>query len=340
MVLPAQDPGLLKQLPEIVRAYQRPDNRMAAIQVANSFVPFIGLWAASYWLLDVSIGLAVGIGFLNTVFLVRIFIIQHDCCHQSFTASRRLNDLIGQLCSLVSFIPYRYWTRSHQFHHRHNGLLCDERGIGEIYTMTVREFMALGRLGQWRYRLFRSFPVLFILGPPWYLLVQNRLPLIRLKGWESARRSLLLHDLALFVVYLLVATVLGWEALVYVHLPSLLGFAFTAMWFFYVQHQHERGYRASKGDWDFVRAAVQGSSYYRLPRVFNWITGDIGYHHIHHLNARVPNYQLARCQRENPILGQVATSLDFRQSLRCISNALWDEDRQRMISFKDLRRAC
>jgi omega-6 fatty acid desaturase (delta-12 desaturase) len=334
----ASDPSVLRELPGILRAYQRPDGRKAAIQVANSFLPFLTLWLASYQALGVSVWLAVAISVLNSVFLVRIFIIQHDCGHQSFTALRPLNNRIGHVCSLLTFIPFRYWTKSHQYHHRHNGLLCEQRDIGEIYTLTANEYQALGRLGQWRYRLFRSFPVLFLLGPPWYVLVQNRLPLIRLPGWEAARRSLLWHDLALLVGCMVVAGWLGWEALVFVHLPALLGFALTAMWFFYVQHQHEYGYRARPGEWNFERAALRGSSYYRLPRVFNWITGDIAYHHLHHLNPLVPNYELARCQRDNPILAQVASTVSFRQSLRCIAHALWDEDQQRMVSFEEWRR--
>jgi omega-6 fatty acid desaturase (delta-12 desaturase) len=334
----ALDPALLQQLPGIVRAYQRPDDRQAALQLANSFLPYLALWATSLALLEVSVWLAVAASLLNTAFLTRIFIIQHDCGHQSFTAHRRLNEGIGQLCSLLSFIPYRYWNQSHRFHHRHHGLLCEQRDIGEIFTLTVREFAALGRFAQWRYRLFRSAPVLFVFGPPWYLLVQNRLPLVRLPGWEGARRSLLRHDLALLVLWGGIGLGLGWEALVFVQLPALLGFALTAMWFFYVQHQHEHGYRARPGEWNFVQAAIQGSSHYRLPRVVNWITGDIGYHHLHHLNPLVPNYELARCQRENPVLAQVSRSMDFRQSLRCIAHALWDEDQHRMVSFREWRR--
>ena len=335
---PRCDQTLLEQLPAIVRAYQRPDGRKAAIQLLDTFLPFLSLWVAAYLLLDHSVGLALAIGMVNAMFLVRIFIIQHDCGHQSFTPSRKANDLIGQVCSLITFVPYRYWTRSHNYHHGHNGLLAEHRDIGDIHTLTVKEFSALGRLGKLRYALFRSVPVLFILGPPWYLLVQNRFPLVRLPGWEAARASLLRHDLALVGFYALLTAALGIEAFLWVQLPMLLVFAYIALWFFYVQHQHETAYKAPKDDWDFLRAAVHGSSHYRLPRLVNWFTGDIGYHHIHHLNPLVPNYELARCQLENPVLAQVANTIGFRQSLRCIFNKLWDEEQHRMISFREYRR--
>jgi len=333
--LPNYDPALLQRLPAIVKAYQLPDTKKAVVQILNTFLPFVAIWTAMYLLLDVSVWLTLGLAVVNAFFLVRIFIIQHDCGHQSFTTSRKANDIIGEICSLLSFMPYRYWAKSHNFHHGHNGILWEHRDIGDINLLTVNEFKSLSRLDKVRYLLFRSAPILFVIGPAWYLLVHSRFPLIKMKGWEHARRSLLKHNLLLLAVHVGIILLLGYEAFVFVHLPILLFFAIIAVWFFYVQHQHETTYKQWKDKWDYIRAAVQGSTYYKLPKWMHWLTGNIGYHHIHHLNPLVPNYQLARCHNENPVLDAVANKITFWQSLRCVFNKLWDEEQERMISFRE-----
>jgi len=330
----------LQQLPAIVKAYQVTDRKKATIQILNSFLPFVAIWVAMYLLLDVSVWFTLALAVVNAFFLVRIFIIQHDCGHQSFTASRKTNDFLGQVCSIISFMPYRYWAKSHNFHHGHNGLLWEHRDIGDIQLYTVEEFKKLSRFQKFQYILFRSAPVLFLVGPVYYLLIQNRFPVIRLKGWEHAHRALLRHDLILVSFYALLIWLLGFKAFLLVHLPILVVFSVIAVWFFYVQHQHETTYKEWKDKWEYLRAAIQGSTYYKLPRIFHWLTGNIGYHHIHHLNPLVPNYQLARCHHENPVFDRVANAITFTQSLRCIFNKLWDEKEERMISFREyFRRA-
>lgn len=329
------DPNLLQQLPAIVKSYQLPDSRKATIQILNTFLPFIAIWIAMYLLIDVSFWLVLPLAMVNAFFLVRIFIIQHDCGHQSFTASRKANDIIGEICSMVSFMPYRYWAKSHNFHHGHNGMLWEHRDIGDINLLTVNEFKALPWHKKAHYILFRSFPVLFIIGPAWYLLIQNRLPLIKLKGWEHAHKALMKHNLLLIGVHVGLILLLGYEAFLMVHLPILLFFAIIAIWFFYVQHQHETAYKEWKDKWDYIRSAVQGSTYYKLPKLFHWLTGNIGYHHIHHLNPLVPNYELSRCHHENPIMDQVANKITFLESLKCMFNKLWDEEQHRMITYRE-----
>jgi len=329
------DPQVLKQLPVIVKSYQLPNTRKAIVQILNSFLPFVAIWVAMYFLIDVSFWLVLPLAAINAFFLVRIFIIQHDCGHQSFTPNRKANDLIGEICSMLSFMPYRYWAKSHNFHHGHNGILWEHRDIGDINLLTVKEFKALPRWKKLHYALFRSFPVLFVIGPAWYLLIQNRFPLIRLKGWEHAHRALWKHNLLLIGLHVGIILLLGYKAFLMVHLPILLFFAVIAIWFFYVQHQHETAYKEWKDKWDYIRAAVQGSTFYNLPKMFHWLTGNIGYHHIHHLNPLVPNYELARCHEENPILDQVANKITFIQSLRCMFNKLWDEEQERMITYRE-----
>jgi omega-6 fatty acid desaturase (delta-12 desaturase) len=329
------DPAVLKQLPAIVKNYQLPNTKKAVIQIFNTFLPFVAIWVAMYLLLDVSIWLTMGLAVVNAFFLVRIFIIQHDCGHQSFTKNRKANDIIGQICSFLSFIPYRYWAKSHNFHHGHNGVLWEHRDIGDITLLTVNEFKALSGFNKLRYIIFRSAPVLFLIGPIYYVLVNNRLPLIRLKGWEHAHRALLLNNIYLVLIHAGIIALLGFKAFLYVHLPILFIFSIIAIWFFYVQHQHEMSYKQWKDKWDYIMAAIQGSTFYRLPKVFHWLTGNIGYHHIHHLNSLVPNYELVRCHEENPILDQVANKITFFESLRCVFSKLWDEDQQKMISFRE-----
>jgi acyl-lipid omega-6 desaturase (Delta-12 desaturase) len=325
----------LQQLPTIVKAYQITDRKKATIQILNSFLPFVAIWVAMYLLLDVSVWITLALAVVNAFFLVRIFIIQHDCGHQSFTSSRKANDILGQICSVISFMPYRYWAKSHNFHHGHNGLLWEHRDIGDIQLYTVEEFKKLTRFQKLQYIIFRSAPALFLVGPVYYLLIQNRFPMIRLKGWEHAHRALLRHDLILVTFYALLIWLLGFKAFLLVHLPILVVFSVIAVWFFYVQHQHETTYKEWKDKWEYLRAAIQGSTYYKLPRIFHWLTGNIGYHHIHHLNPLVPNYQLARCHHENPVFDRVANAITFTQSLGCVFNKLWDEKEQRMISFRE-----
>ena len=329
------DNSIYKQLPAIVKQYQLHNSRKATIQVINSFLPFIALWIAMYVWRDESIWLIIGLAVVNAFFLVRIFIIQHDCGHQSFTASRKANNLIGALCSLLTFIPYKYWAKNHNYHHGHNGILDKNRAIGDINTLTVNEFRSLSPFEQFKYRLVRSAPVLFLIGPLFYIFYNNRFPIIRLKGWEVANRALLWNNFFLISLHATLIYFLGWEAFTLVHFPIIVAFGTIAIWFFYVQHQHEYTYKAWKDQWNYLQASIQGSSYYKLPRLFHWLSGNIGYHHIHHLNALVPNYELARCHHENPIFDQVANTLTFWQSLHCIYNKLWDEDKEKMIGWRE-----
>ncbi len=325
----------LQQLPKIVKAYQLPNTKKAVVQILNSFLPFIGIWVAMYFLSDISLWFILPLAIANAFFLVRIFIIQHDCGHQSFTSSRKANDIIGSICSTLSFLPYKYWAKNHNFHHGHNGILWEHRDIGDIQLLTVNEFRALNRWEKLKYMALRNSIVLFVIAPIIYIFYNNRFPIIRLKGWEHANRALLVNNIILVSVHGLLIYFLGWKALYMVHLPILAVFGTIAIWFFYVQHQHETTYKDWKDKWDYLRAAIQGSTYYKLPRVFHWLTGNIGYHHIHHLNPLVPNYELARCHHENPIFDKVANKITFIESLKCIFNKLWDEEQQRMISFRD-----
>ncbi len=334
---PATDPQLAR-LPQVVKPYQSPSTKKAILQTLTSYGPFIGVWVLMYYSLDWSLWLTMGLAVLNAFFLVRIFIIQHDCGHQSFTKYKWLNDALGFVSSIISQMPYRYWAKSHNFHHGHNGKLWEYRDIGDVETLTVEEYAAKSRTGRFWYRVYRSAPVMFGLIPIWYMFLHHRWPQIKLKGWEGANRSLWLNNIWTVAFFAALVAALGWRAMLLVHLPILVAFGVIAIWFFYIQHQYEEAYKEWVEKWDYLTAAVKGSSFYNLPRLFHWLTGNIGYHHIHHLNSLVPSYNLARCHRENPIFDQLVTKITFTESLKCVFNHLWDEKQQRMISFLEFNR--
>ena len=323
----------------IVKKYQVPNTGKAIIQMLNSFLPFVGLWTLMYFSLEWSYWITLALAVVNAFFLVRIFIIQHDCGHLSFLKSKQANKYIGLICSFFSSIPYRYWARMHNWHHGHNGQLETEtRELGDIHFLTVEEFRQATPWRRFRYRAFRHPLMLFGITPVVYLALVNRLPIVRTKNWLRFKDSQLLNNLLIAGVYMGLALLIGWKEFLLIQIPVLFMFGVIAFWFFYVQHQHEETYKAWKKNWDHLLSSIRGSTYYKLPRLFTWLTGNIGYHHIHHLNPRIPNYHLKRCAQENPILQQFVTTLNFRESLKCMFNKLWDEQNKRMITFREFRR--
>lgn len=321
---------------ELVK-FTKTNPRKAAIQVLNSFGPFIGLWVLMYLSLDYSYWITLALGLVNAFFLVRIFIIQHDCGHRSFVKNSFARDTVGYLCSLMSAIPYHYWAKSHHIHHKHNGQL-EIRDIGDIDTLTVTEFKNLSRWGRFKYRLYRSPLVMFFLGPVYYILIHNRLPLIKMDIFKKERLKLYIHDVLLIGVFVGLSLWLGVWKFLLTHLTILVFFGVIAVWFFYIQHQHEAAYKQWREKWDYLTAAVKGSTYYKIPALFNWLTGNIGIHHIHHLNPAIPNYNLKAALRENPWINQFTTTLSFTESLKLITHKLWDESTQRMITFAEFYR--
>lgn len=320
---------------KIVKKYQKPNPKKAVIQILNSYLPFVGLWILMYYSLNWSYFITLALGMVNAFFLVRIFIIQHDCGHYSFLKSKKVNDIIGFISSFFSTIPYKYWSQSHAAHHAHNGQL-EHRGLGDIHYLTKREYLELSGWGKFKYRVFRSMLVQFVISPIVYLTINLRYPFNRLKDWKKTRIEYFLNNILVGLVYVTLALLLGWQKFLMVHLPVLMFFGIIAFWFFYVQHQQEENYKAWKDDWDHVSASILGSTYYKLPKLFQWLTGNIGFHHIHHLNSRIPNYHLEACTLDTPELTKFVPVLTFWKSLQCIKQKLWDEERGKMISFKEL----
>jgi len=280
----------------------------------------------SYWLTLLLAVPAAGL-------LVRIFIIQHDCGHHSFFRSHRANDWLGSLCGLFTLTPYSLWRRSHSRHHASSGDLTN-RGHGDVWTLTVDEYGGRSFLKRLQYRLYRNPLFLFVLGPSLLFIVRNRFTYGVPRNWRRERRSVHLTNLGILAVLVAAWSTIGVGTFLLIQLPILMLAASVGSWLFFVQHQYEHAYWEPNERWDFIRSAFEGSSYYRLPRVLQWFTGNIGFHHIHHLESRIPNYNLPTCYAEVPELRQAVT-LGLWDSLKCTRMKLWDEHRQRMVTFSE-----
>ncbi|MDR7040493.1 omega-6 fatty acid desaturase (delta-12 desaturase) [Methylobacterium sp. BE186] len=318
-------------------AYREPVRRLAQWQVTNTLLPYLAL--CSFMLCVAANGyglfvlpLAVPVGGL----LVRLFIIQHDCGHGSFLPSRAANDWLGRALSILTVTPYDSWKRAHALHHASTGDLS-RRGTGDVHTLTVREYLALSRLGRLRYRLYRNPLILIVLGSPLNFLVLQRMPFGVGLPWRMAWRDVLALDISLVAVMAALAFATGGIGpVLWVFLPVISVAAWIGGWLFYVQHQYEETVWEEAEAWDFHRAALGGSSYYVLPRVLQWFTGNVGLHHVHHLNSRIPNYRLQECMDGHAVLGQVGR-LTLRDSVRCLGLALWDEDARKLVGFSQVR---
>lgn len=315
---------------QMVAPYQRPRTGASLWQLTNSVVPYVALWVAGYHLLAVSYWLTLATSVVAAGFLVRIFIIFHDCGHGSFFASRRANDAVGFLTGVLTFTPYFDWRREHAQHHATAGDL-DRRGHGDVATMTVEEYRQAPVWRRIAYRLYRNPLFLLGVGPLWVFLVKQRFP--HAGSGPRERLSVHLTNLALVAAGAMLTVTIGFKALVLVQLPILALGGAAGIWLFYVQHQFEQAYWARGGQRDFLAAALRGSSFYQLPRVLQWFTGNIGFHHIHHLSPRIPNYLLERCHHEQPQLQHV-NRLTLRSSLRSLRLRLFDEAAGRMVSFR------
>lgn len=315
--------------------YEHPKLLKAIWQLVDTFVPYTALWVlmiymlrhgVSYWLLLPLIVLAAG-------FLVRIFIVFHDCGHSSFFASRQANRIVGYLCGILTFTPFDAWRLSHAGHHATVGDL-DRRGRGDIWTLTIEEYLAASRRKQIAYRFYRNPFFLFILGSPIIFLVAQRFPG---KGMTTQERtSVLLTDLAILAILGAASLTIGLRTYLLIQIPIISIAGTAGIWLFYVQHQFEGVYWARHEEWDPIRAALEGSSYYKLPKALQWFSGNIGLHHIHHLRPRIPNYSLQQCYDEIPEV-ETVPPLTFWRSLNSLFLHLWDEKNRRMVNFRALK---
>lgn len=318
----------------MVKPYQTPETSKSVWQVINSFGLLLILWVLMYLSLNVSYWLTLALAIPTAGMLVRIFIIQHDCGHGSFFASRKANDRVGLICGVFTLTPYLQWRKSHAIHHATAGNLA-RRDIHDVYTMTVREYQAAPLNKKLRYHFYRNPITLFLIVPMTLFVVFYRFPSPFVNHKE--KMGVIWNDVALLIIVAAISYFIGFRTFLMLYLPVLFVATGVGTWLFYVQHQFEETYWADGEEWDYATAALQGSSYYRLPKVLQWFTGNIGFHHIHHLSPRIPNYRLEDCFKSNPELQDV-TTLTLSSSLKTAVLTLWDEDEKRLISFGDLRR--
>jgi acyl-lipid omega-6 desaturase (Delta-12 desaturase) len=323
---------------QLCARFARPSLGRALWQLGNTLPAFILLWLLMVW----SVRSGWGYGWTLLLVLptaglyVRLFIIQHDCGHGSYFASSWANHWVGRFLGLITLFPFGYWKKTHAVHHGTSGNL-DRREFGDVRTLTLKEYRARPPWGRYCYRFYRSIPVLLGLGPISQFLIKHRVPFDLPLSWRKEWASVLLNNFALVVAVAACSLAIGWQTLLLVHLPVVLVAGAMGVWLFYVQHIFERAYWSRRENWDSHQAAIAGSSYYDLPRVLHWFTGNIGYHHIHHLAPRIPNYRLRAAFESSPLLQQ-APRLTLRTSLACARMKLWDEDRGCMVGFPQLRR--
>lgn len=320
-----------KQLRKDVAPFAKSETRTSIQQLLNTVVPLLVVWGAGYVLLSVSPWLTALCSIIAAGFVVRTFIIFHDCTHGSFFKSKKANDVIGNITGLLTSFPYEKWKNEHMIHHATSSNL-DKRGIGDIEMLTVDEYLEKSKLGRLAYRLYRNPLVMFGLGPLYMVLVLNRFN--RKGAKRKERMNTYLSTLLLVAICGTLILSTGWSTFLLVHGLTLFIAGSLGIWLFYIQHTYEDSYFEVDSDWDYVKAAVEGSSYYKLPKLLQWITGNIGFHHVHHLAPRVPNYKLEEAHESIKPLQQ-ATTITVKTSLESIRYKLYDSENYRFITFKE-----
>ena len=325
----------VRALAKSLAPYREPNHGRSIIEILITVVPFLLLWLSMVLLLRVGYGIYLLLAIPAAGFLVRLFMIQHDCGHGSFFRHRLVNDWVGRVIGVFTLTPYDFWRHTHGIHHATSGNL-DRRGTGDIDMLTVREYLALSRWRRLCYRLYRHPFIMFGVGPIYLFILRQRLPFGLMRGGWTPWVSTMATNGAIALVVAGLMWWLGVGPFLLVHLPiAILGGA-MGVWLFYVQHQFEHTTWSENRDWTFATAALHGSSYYDLPIVLRWFTANIGVHHIHHLCSRIPFYRLQWALRDHPDLKKVGR-LTLRQSLACVRLVLWDEAAERLITFREMR---
>lgn len=323
------------ELQKALNRYTRPDTRRSLTQAVTA----LGIYFSSVTLLIVlyrfqaPLWTILALSLLTSPIVVQLFIIFHDCCHTSYFTSRRACFLLGHFLGVLTFTAYYDWQRTHGIHHRFMANL-ENRGVGDIWLMTLEEYSNATRWMKFRYRLYRNPFFIFFASAPFLFLILNRFPS---KGFRSRElQSVIFTDIMLVLLLSILAASIGWKPLLLIFLPIMLGASMIGVWLFYVQHQFRKVYWAHNGEWDRYRAAMEGSSFYMMPSIFRWLSGNIGYHHIHHLAPRIPNYRLKECFDDIPQLQDI-DPLPWLSGLRNICLSVWDEKSGLLISFREAR---
>lgn len=326
----------VKKWKEILSPYFGPDNRKSAVQLTVSALLFFGTWALMYWSLGVSYYLTVALAIPAAGFLMRLFMIQHDCGHGAYFKSQKVANAVGFVIGVLTLTPYHYWRKTHAVHHAHSGDL-DLRDFGEIMTLTIEEYEAQSPFKKFFYRVYRNPLVLFGPGAVFQFLIKHRYPWDVPREWKREWRSVWWTNLALATVVVVAFFTIGIERFLLVQVPITLFACALGVWLFYVQHQYEDAYWHRHEEWNYYDAGLHGSSFLQLPKPLQWLTANIGLHHVHHLSSRIPNYRLQRVHDENPELWEV-TKMSMADGLKTLHLALWDPKGNRLISFREYRR--
>lgn len=323
----------VKSLRKHVAPFEKSDTKNSVRQLINTMVPFFMLWYLAYQSLSVSYFLTFGLAVIAAGFLVRIFIIFHDCCHYSFFRNRKANRILGTITGILTLFPYSQWQHDHSVHHATSSNL-DKRGTGDIWVLTVDEYREASIWMRLAYRLYRNPIVMFGLGPIYVFLITNR---FNRKGARLKERlNTYLTNVAIVALVVVLGLTLGWESFLLVQVPIFWISGAAGIWLFYVQHTFEDAYFEEDKEWEYVKAAVEGSSYYKLPKLLQWLTGNIGYHHVHHLSPRVPNYKLEAVHNNTQPLQNVPT-ISLATSLSSLKFRLWDEQKKKFVGYKDIK---
>lgn len=332
MNMPAQE--IKASWRKLTDPYQAPEIQRSLWQLTNTLLPYIALWVLMFLSLKVSYWLTLALAVPAAGFMVRLFIIFHDCGHGSFFASKKANEAVGILTGILTFTPWTYWWHDHAIHHATAGDL-DRRGVGDVYTMTVAEYLASPWWKKIAYRLMRNPFCMLAIGAPVVFAISHRFYARGTGKREQA--SVWWTNLALAILIAGLIWLVGWKAYLMVQLPVLWIATAAGVWLFYVQHQFQGVYWERHDKWNFFEAGLKGCSYYKLPKLLQWFTGNIGFHHIHHMSAKIPNYLLGKCFRDNPELQQVAT-LTLFSSLKSMSLRVYDEQTRQLVGWNVLKR--
>ncbi len=322
-----------KQLRKQVTPYEKSETWKSVKQLLNTMVPFFVLWYLAYISLSVSYLLTLGISVIAAGFLVRVFIIFHDCCHGSFFKNRRANVIVGNIAGVLTLFPFNQWKYSHNVHHASSGNL-DKRGVGDIWMMTVEEYATASFKDRLLYRVYRNPIILFGVGPIYAFLITNRFN--RKGARKKERMNTYMINVVIVALVCFFCYTLGWKSFLMVQGPIFYISGLLGIWLFYVQHTFEDSYFEENEEWEYVKAAVEGSSFYKLPKLLQWLTGNIGYHHVHHLSPKVPNYHLEEAHNHTEPLKSVPT-ITLWTSLKSLKFRLWDEEGNKFVTFKDAR---
>jgi acyl-lipid omega-6 desaturase (Delta-12 desaturase) len=322
-----------KRLRAVLIKYQQPSTARAAWQIVNTFVPYALLWLLMYRVKETSLWLAIPLAILAGTLLVRVFIIFHDCGHGSFFKARWANDVTGFIAGVLTFTPYYHWRWQHGIHHGTSGHL-DKRGVGDVWTMTVQEYLDSSRWKRFSYRFVRNPIVLFVIAPLYVFLFRQRFA--ESTASRRERHSVWWMNLALFLVAVGMSWLFGIGPYLLLQTVAWMVAGASGIWLFYIQHQFEDAYWEREEQWDYTAAALQGSSYYKLPRILQWFSGNIGFHHIHHLSPSVPNYNLQRCHESDPIFQRVQP-ITLLSSLKSLKFRFWDEPAKKLVGYGRMR---